>query len=91
MLDWDRVHASSPLFDLGTLLRREADLPAGFAASVESGFREGGGELSPGWQRSARLCDLVNLCVTVRTSRGRHDVADSAIAAIVATIRALES
>jgi len=50
------------VFDLGSLLRREATLPPGFAAACVAAYRAHGGFAPAGWRRMTLLMDLINLC-----------------------------
>lgn len=62
-LDWEFAFAGPSLFDLGSLLRREATLlPSGFAGHVVAAYRARGGFAPPGWRRMTLLMDLMNLC-----------------------------
>jgi aminoglycoside phosphotransferase (APT) family kinase protein len=59
VLDWEYAFSSSPLFDVGNLLRHER--PAGFADGFLAGFRDGGGDLPPDWRRISQALDLYAL------------------------------
>jgi Ser/Thr protein kinase RdoA (MazF antagonist) len=59
VLDWEFAFSSSPLFDVGNMLRDPR--PAGFAESFVAGFRAGGGELPPDWRRLSQALDLYAL------------------------------
>ena len=58
-LDWEYAFSSSPLYDVGNMLRFPR--PAGFAESFLAGFRDNGGELPPDWRRLSRALDLYSL------------------------------
>lgn len=62
ILDWEFCHAGTFLTDVGNLLRHHHDLPPEFPARFAAGFREEGGVLPEGWERFARLVDMVSLC-----------------------------
>jgi aminoglycoside phosphotransferase (APT) family kinase protein len=59
VLDWEFAFSSSPLFDVGNLLR--FDRPPGFADGFRAGFTGHGGDLPPGWRHLARALDLFSL------------------------------
>lgn len=59
ILDWETAYAGSALSDIGQLFRWGAS--DAFRAAFEDGYRSGGGQLVPGWQRAAEQLDLVNL------------------------------
>ena len=59
VLDWEFAFSSSPLFDVGNMLRDPR--PAGFAEAFVDGFRHGGGELPENWRRLSRALDLYSL------------------------------
>ena len=62
VLDWEFAFVGASIFDLGSLLRREATLPPGFAAACVAAYRAAGGFAPPGWRRMTLLMDLINLC-----------------------------
>jgi aminoglycoside phosphotransferase (APT) family kinase protein len=59
VLDWEFAFSSSPLFDVGNMLRDPR--PAGFGEAFVDGFRAGGGELPDDWRRLSRALDLYSL------------------------------
>ncbi|MEV0719964.1 phosphotransferase [Asanoa sp. NPDC050611] len=59
VLDWEFAFSSSPLFDVGNMLRDPR--PPGFAAAFTDGFRDGGGELPEDWRRLSQALDLYSL------------------------------
>jgi aminoglycoside phosphotransferase (APT) family kinase protein len=61
VLDWEFAFAGSPLFDIGTLLRFETDLPPGFRDAFLMGFVEAGGWLPDRWQPISRALDVYSL------------------------------
>ncbi|HEY7850536.1 MAG TPA: phosphotransferase, partial [Ktedonobacterales bacterium] len=62
VLDWEFAFVGASIFDLGSLLRREATLPPGFAAACVAAYRAEGGFAPTGWRRMTLLMDLINLC-----------------------------
>jgi Ser/Thr protein kinase RdoA (MazF antagonist) len=59
VLDWEFAFSSSPLFDVGNLLRH--DRPPGFAEAFRHGYTEYGGSLPPGWRQLSQALDLYSL------------------------------
>jgi len=59
VLDWEFAFSSSPLFDVGNLLRH--DRTAGFVDGFLGGFTEYGGSLPPGWRQLSQALDLYSL------------------------------
>jgi aminoglycoside phosphotransferase (APT) family kinase protein len=59
VLDWEFAYSSSPLFDVGNMLRDPR--PAGFGEAFVDGFREDGGELPGNWRRLSQALDLYSL------------------------------
>ncbi|WP_238018917.1 aminoglycoside phosphotransferase family protein [Dactylosporangium sp. AC04546] len=59
VLDWEFAFSSSPLYDIGNMLRDPR--PSGFAEAFVAGFRDGGGELPDDWRRLSRALDLYSL------------------------------
>jgi aminoglycoside phosphotransferase (APT) family kinase protein len=59
VLDWEFAFSSSPLFDIGNMLRDPR--PAGFDEGFVAGYRAGGGSLPAGWRRLSRALDLFSL------------------------------
>jgi len=60
VLDWEFAFSGTPFFDFGNLLRPPLGELPGFAAAVETGYREGGGVLPDNWRRCSLLVDLYN-------------------------------
>lgn len=83
VLDWEFAAATSPLFDLGNLLRYSDRLPPAFEQGVTVGYTSGGGILPPAWKRVIRLMDLVNLLTFLDTP----DTGDPMIAEVVGLVR----
>ena len=84
VLDWEFAAATSPLFDLGNLLRYSNRLPPSFEQVVIAGYTGNGGILPPAWKRVIRLMDLVNLLTFLDTP----DTGDPMIAEVVGLVRA---
>lgn len=59
VLDWEFAYSSSPLFDVGNMLRDER--PAGFSAGFIDGFADNGGKLPDDWRRLSLALDLYSL------------------------------
>ncbi len=59
VLDWEFAYSSSPLFDLGNMLR--VARPVGYEAAFVNGFSAAGGELPADWRRLAHALDLYSL------------------------------
>ncbi|GAA3453259.1 phosphotransferase family protein [Dactylosporangium matsuzakiense] len=59
VLDWEYAYSSSPLFDLGNMLREPR--PPGFADAFAAGFAAAGGDLPPDWRELSRALDLYAL------------------------------
>jgi aminoglycoside phosphotransferase (APT) family kinase protein len=61
VLDWEFSFSSSPLFDVGNMLRFRTELPPGFAAGFIAGFRAAGGHLPRNWRELSQALDLFAL------------------------------
>jgi aminoglycoside phosphotransferase (APT) family kinase protein len=59
VLDWEYAFSSSPLFDIGNMLREPR--PAAFQYAFVDGFREAGGSLPADWRRLSQALDLYAL------------------------------
>jgi aminoglycoside phosphotransferase (APT) family kinase protein len=59
VLDFEYAFSSSPLFDVGNILRFPRR--PGFPESFVAGFRDGGGELPPNWRELSQALDLYSL------------------------------
>lgn len=90
VLDWEFAFAGASVFDLGSLLRREATLPSGFAAACVSAYRAHGGFAPPGWRRMTLLMDLLNLCDFLNGPDLRGAMFDDVTGLIRATVERLE-
>jgi Ser/Thr protein kinase RdoA (MazF antagonist) len=90
-LDWEFAYAGPSLFDLGSLLRREAALPPGFAGHAVAAYRAAGGFAPPGWRRMTLLMDLMNLCGFADIPDTRGTMLADVTALIEATVARLEA
>ncbi|MFE0026136.1 phosphotransferase family protein [Amycolatopsis sp. NPDC059021] len=61
VLDWEFAFASSPLFDVGNMLRFQEEHPPAFRAGFIASFADAGGELPDGWYEISRALDLFAL------------------------------
>jgi aminoglycoside phosphotransferase (APT) family kinase protein len=59
VLDWEYAFSSSPLFDVGNMLRDER--PPGFVDGFLAGYTEYGGYLPYGWRQISQALDLYSL------------------------------
>jgi aminoglycoside phosphotransferase (APT) family kinase protein len=84
VLDWEFAFSSSPLFDVGNLLRHER--APGFADAFLQGFSEYGGSLPPGWRQLSQALDLYSLADFLTRPPGHRYFARS-----IETIRELLS
>ncbi len=90
VLDWEFAFCGASIFDLGSLLRREATLPLGFAAACVTAYRAEGGCAPRGWRRMTLLMDLINLCDFLNGPRLRGPMRADVTALISATVERLE-
>lgn len=92
VLDWEYAFAGPSLFDLGSLLRREATmLPSNFARHVVAAYRAHGGFAPPGWRRMTLLMDLMNLCGFADMPVTRGAMLADVTSLIEATVARLEA
>ncbi|GAA2633990.1 phosphotransferase family protein [Paractinoplanes durhamensis] len=59
VLDWEFAFSSSPLFDIGNMLRDPR--PPGFTDAFLRGYQDAGGTLPDNWQQLSRALDLYSL------------------------------
>ncbi len=90
VLDWEFAFAGASIFDLGSLLRREATLPPGFAAACVAAYRAHGGFAPPGWRRMTLLMDLINLCDFLNRKTMRATMCDDLTSLVRASVERLE-
>lgn len=77
VLDWEFAFAGVPVFDLGTLLRYDDELPPGLEAGLVEAYEGAAGALPRGWRRLALLLDLMNQLEFLRRG-GDRAAADAA-------------
>lgn len=61
VLDWEFALASTPLIDVGNMLRFRHELPPAFAEGFTAGFAAAGGELPDDWRQISQALDLFAL------------------------------
>lgn len=61
IIDWETASTSSPLFDIGSLIRYGDRHDAAWLAGFAAGYRSGGGQLPGDWNLWARLLDSLDL------------------------------
>jgi aminoglycoside phosphotransferase (APT) family kinase protein len=81
VLDWEYAFSSTPLFDVGNMLRFEADQTPAYNAGVVAGYRGAGGQLPDGWRAISRALDLFALADLLTRPPG-HPYRAKAVAAI---------
>jgi Ser/Thr protein kinase RdoA (MazF antagonist) len=90
VLDWEFAFVGASIFDLGSLLRREATLPPGFADTCVAAYRAAGGFAPPGWRRMTLLMDLINLCDFLNGPNLRGAMFTDIVGLIRASVERLE-
>jgi hypothetical protein len=70
IIDWETTTTSSPLFDIGSLVRYADRHNPEWLAAFERGYRDGGGELPASWPLTARLLDCLDLVELLDEERG---------------------
>lgn len=71
VLDWEWAHSGSPLFDVGTMFRHEAEIDPIFYLRFEEGFQEGGGYLPTYWKEISKVWDSLSLLELLSSTLGR--------------------
>jgi fructokinase len=61
VLDWEFAYSSTPLADVGNMMRFADEYPPEFVTGFLAGFRAGGGELPERWREISRAVDLYAL------------------------------
>lgn len=61
VLDWEFALSSSPLIDIGNMLRFGHEIPPAFAAGFTTGFADAGGALPDNWRQVSQALDLFAL------------------------------
>jgi Ser/Thr protein kinase RdoA (MazF antagonist) len=90
VLDWEFAFVGPSIFDLGSLLRREATLPPGFADACVSAYRAEGGFAPANWRRMTLLMDLINLCDFLNSTHPRAAMLADITALTRGTVERLE-
>jgi len=60
-VDWEFAYSSSPLFDVGNMLRHHGEQPVGYRGGFVEGLADGGTDLPEDWPEIARALDLFAL------------------------------
>jgi aminoglycoside phosphotransferase (APT) family kinase protein len=61
VLDWEFALSSTPLIDIGNMLRFQHELPPAFTAGFTAGFADFGGDLPDNWIQVSHALDLFAL------------------------------
>lgn len=61
VLDWEFALSSTPLIDIGNMLRFRHELPPTFTAGFTAGFADAGGDLPDNWNEVSQALDLFAL------------------------------
>lgn len=61
VLDWEFAFSSSPMFDIGNMLRFRDELPPAFAEGFIAGYARTGGHLPENWRELSQAADLFAL------------------------------
>jgi Ser/Thr protein kinase RdoA (MazF antagonist) len=61
VLDWEFALSSTPLIDIGNMLRFQHELPPSFSAGFTAGFADAGGDLPDNWIQVSQTLDLFAL------------------------------
>lgn len=61
VLDWEFAFSSSPLVDIGNMLRFAHERPPAFTEGFLAGYEASGGHLPAGWRRTSLALDLFSL------------------------------
>lgn len=72
VIDWETTTTASPLVDIGSLFRYSRRYDAAFCEAFAAGYRDAGGELPPGWLRTARLLDATWLVDMLNDENEHH-------------------
>lgn len=70
IIDWETAATSSPLFDIGSLIRYGDRHDPTWLAAFADGYRGGGGDLPAGWNLWARLLDSLDLVELLDEEKG---------------------
>jgi len=89
IIDWETATTSSPLFDIGSLMRYGDRHDRAWLEAFERGYRDNGGDLPEGWNRWARLLDSLDLVELLDEEQGLQVLFDDCrtlIAKLVADV-----
>jgi aminoglycoside phosphotransferase (APT) family kinase protein len=86
VLDWEFAFASSPLYDIGNMLRYDQQYPPVFEQQFIQGFREHGGNLPAEWKKIVKLLDLVSLCEFLDAPHRRDTLITNMTQLVIATL-----
>ena len=89
IIDWETATTSSPLFDIGSLMRYGDRHDQAWLDAFERGYRDHGGDLPEGWNRWARLLDSLDLVELLDEEQGLQVLFDDCrtlIAKLVADV-----
>ena len=70
IIDWETATTSSPLFDIGSLIRYSERHDPAWLAGFAEGYRAGGGDLPVDWNLWARLLDSLDLVDLLDEEKG---------------------
>lgn len=73
VLDWEFAHAGLGILDFGILLRHIKQLPLDLQR-LEAAYIDSGGMLPDEWERSAMICDLVNIAFLLDNPSDRPEL-----------------
>jgi hypothetical protein len=70
IIDWETATTSSPLFDIGSLMRYGDRHDPAWLEAFARGYRDGGGDLPERWNLWARLLDCLDLVELLDEEQG---------------------
>jgi hypothetical protein len=70
IIDWETASTSSPLFDIGSLIRYSERHDSTWLGTFADGYRAGGGDLPGDWHLWARLLDSLDLVDLLGEEKG---------------------
>ncbi|HEY6033676.1 MAG TPA: aminoglycoside phosphotransferase family protein [Kofleriaceae bacterium] len=89
VIDWETATTSSPLFDIGSLMRYGDRHDPAWLEAFARGYRDHGGQLPEGWNLWARLLDCLDLVELLDEEQGLQVLFDDCrtlIAKLVADV-----